>query len=277
MLATRFSQPPQAEPEYNMREVPRCPRDLEGSVVVAIKDRQQWFDMQAEILLICNEAKERRRLACPGDLGCAHSSKPLAMEYIADRIDTDDPIWGFVVREKQTGALQGFIEMTTFTTWHHSFRWDSLCVEAGLRSTDDESEIVYDTPEELKIANWHKQRRLDSDGSLSRALEEELRDGDPAASGGGAIWPHVAELSLIGALGCGRFLLQLVLDYLEYTQDHQYRWVVLQATEVSICDCGPISAVPATYVLVFSVLVGFCSVLRVPWLRKSWCRVFGWL
>ena len=259
MLATRFSQPPVAEPAYDMRAVPRARRGLTGSVVQRIVDnRETWSQMQAEILLLCNEAKERRRRAFPADLGCAHSSKPLAMEYIADRIDTDDPIWGFAVRHQQSGALQGFVSMTTFTTWHHSFRWDSLCLEAGTRDTDGAAEekqqqqqqqlgdcagdggVVGDigtsmTPEEAAVAEWHRTRKLDEDGSLSRELEAELRHGDPAAAGGGTVWPHVAELSLIGALGCGRFLLQLVIDYLENpTEEHGYRFIVLQATEVSL-------------------------------------------
>ena len=55
------------------------------------------------------------------------------MEYIADRVDTDDPVWGFTVRERATGVLQGFVTMTTFTTWHSSFQWDSLSIEAGVR------------------------------------------------------------------------------------------------------------------------------------------------
>jgi hypothetical protein len=235
MLATRFSQPPVAEPAYDMRSVPRATRDLKGSVVQRISDRAAWLEMQAEILLICNEAKERRRRQFPDDLGCAHSSKPLAMEYIADRIDTDDPIWGFTVRDRATGALQGFVSLTTWTTWHHSFRWDSLCVEAELRDEDDDDDAAYDSAEDAALAKWHRERVRDQDGSLSRDLESELRDGDHAAAGGGAVWPHVAELSLIGALGCGQFLVQLVIDELENSpNDHGYRYIVLQATEVRI-------------------------------------------
>jgi hypothetical protein len=122
---------------------------LEGSVVQRVDGREQFLNMQAELLLICNEAKERRRRQHPEDVGCAHSSKPLAMEYIADRLDTDDPVWGFAVREKETGCLQGFVTLTTFTTWHHSFRWDSLCMEAGLR---DEHNIDKDSTELEKVS-----------------------------------------------------------------------------------------------------------------------------
>ena len=38
------------------------------------------------MLLVCDQAKERRRKTHPKDRGCAHSSKPLALEYIADRL-----------------------------------------------------------------------------------------------------------------------------------------------------------------------------------------------
>ena len=44
--------------------------------------------MLAELLLVCDQAKERRRKAHPEDRGCSHSSKPLALEYIADRSST---------------------------------------------------------------------------------------------------------------------------------------------------------------------------------------------
>ena len=272
MLATRFSQPPMAEPSYDMRHVPRASRGLQGSVVHRIdNDRSVWSKLQPEMLLLCNEAKERRRRRFPDELGCRGSAKPLSMEYIADRIDTDDPTWGYAVRHRPTGALQGFVLMTTFTTWHSSFRWDSLCLEAGLREPDDDEEddddvigsttnssgggggsggggrvckdddgfeddessaAAKEEEERAALVRWHRARLVDANGSLSRALESELRDGDPTAGGGGNVWPHVAELSLIGALGCGRFLLQLVIDDLQNRTDHPYKFIVLQATEV---------------------------------------------
>lgn len=51
------------------------------------------------------------------------SGLPLA--YIADRMDIDDPLWGYQVRCSKTGWLQGFITLTTFTTWTHFFEWNS--------------------------------------------------------------------------------------------------------------------------------------------------------
>ena len=46
-------------------------------------------------------------------------NKPLSLEYMADRLDTDDPLWGYTARRRgsEAGQLQGFVTVTTFTTW----------------------------------------------------------------------------------------------------------------------------------------------------------------
>ena len=36
------------------------------------------------------------------------------------------------VRDKENGWLRGFITVTTFTTWHNDFRWDSLAPQSGM-------------------------------------------------------------------------------------------------------------------------------------------------
>jgi hypothetical protein len=41
---------------------------------------------------------------------------------------------------------------------------------------------------------------------LSAELMQEVFAGDP--DGEGVVWPRVAEISLLGALGCGRWLVQ---------------------------------------------------------------------
>ena len=111
------------------------------------------------MLLLCNEAANRQarknssKKKADAD---GVQSKPLGLEYIADRyesshdipkrmirsmlslvaasafprsdsacwsrLDTDDPIFGYMVRTKQEGWLQGFITLTTFTTWHEDFQ-----------------------------------------------------------------------------------------------------------------------------------------------------------
>ena len=49
------------EPAYCMGFVPRCARDLSGSVVQKITSRDAWLGMLGEIVQLCNEAKERQR------------------------------------------------------------------------------------------------------------------------------------------------------------------------------------------------------------------------
>ena len=74
-------------------------------------------------------------------------------------------------------------------------------------------------------------RRRDPSGDLAAALEATVRDGDP--DGEGVVWPHVAEVSLLGGLGCGRALLVLVVDELE-APDSPYDFLVMQATENAV-------------------------------------------
>ena len=53
---------------------------------------------------------------------------------------------------------------------------------------------------------------MDCDGELAEGLERQMRDGDIRREG--VIWPHVAEISLLGGLGCGSKLIDLVLGEL---------------------------------------------------------------
>ena len=66
-----------------------------------------------------NEAV-RRRASTARD-----ASKPLSLEYMADRLDIDDPLHGYLAVAREEGWLQGFVTYTTWTTWHRDFRWDS--------------------------------------------------------------------------------------------------------------------------------------------------------
>ena len=67
---------------------------------------------------------------------------------------------------------------------------------------------------------WHAKRLKDSDGSLAREMEQELRDGDPKLEG--IIWPHIAEISLMGGLGCGSALLEGMIDEMERDENSPY-------------------------------------------------------
>lgn len=61
-----------------------------------------WSRNLSELLLLCNEAAARSAKRHPGD---SHKkkdadgvqTKPLGLEYMADRLETDDPIWGYMV------------------------------------------------------------------------------------------------------------------------------------------------------------------------------------
>jgi hypothetical protein len=118
-------------------------------------------------------------------------------------------------RTAEGGWLQGFITVTNFTTWQRYFAWDSLVHEAGvLDDADDEDERVCDVT-----------------GELSKELAASVHDGDPG--GEGVVWPHTAEISLLGGLGCGGTLLKLVLEEMEQPSS-PYNHVILQASENSV-------------------------------------------
>jgi len=219
--AHRRPQSPLRQPQYLMKDVPKCARDCSGSQVQEIRDRDHFKEAMAEMVLLCTEAMRR------SDVNRC-SSKPLSLEYIADRLDVDDPCFGYVIRSKE-GMLQGFITVTTFTNWQRSFRWDSLH-EIAFYYDDSDSEDEDDV-----IKGPQKQRKVDRDGSLARELQQTVRLGDPYNEG--IVWPRIAEISLLGALGCGRKLVQLVVEQLEFqkaTGNANYDYIALQATDNSI-------------------------------------------
>jgi LysM domain len=164
-------------------------------------------------------------------------NKPLSLEYIADRIDIDDPCFGYLIRtchaadSRDTwrkGMLQGFITVTTFTNWQKSFRWDSLNEAAYYEDEDDDDDW---TPGEPKPPA----RKRDIDGSLARDLQNTVRCGDIHMEG--IVWPRIAEISLLGGLGCGTTLINLLIEQLETappTIMANYDYLVLQATDNSI-------------------------------------------
>ena len=117
--AHRHQSSPIAQPRYRFRDVEKCQKTLTGSVVQEIpSSRESFKEIMAEMVLLCTEAVKRSRSG-------RTASKPLSLEYIADRLDVDDPCFGYVIRS-ETGHLQGFITVTTFTNWQKTFSWDSL-------------------------------------------------------------------------------------------------------------------------------------------------------
>lgn len=156
---------------------------------------------------------------------------------MADRLDVDDPFFGFMVRTNKVpndfpvdqmdyfhkGMLQGFITVTTYTNWQKSFRWDST----------HNSAFAYDEPD-LGAKMDSNEVKWDRDGSIAAAMQNTVRCGDPWNEG--IVWPKIAEISLLGALGCGKALLSLVIERLESmqaTEKYNYDFVCLQATDNS--------------------------------------------
>lgn len=185
--AKRFAGEPLRQPIYNFRDIPRCSKDLKGSTLQEVTDRQHWKDCMAELVLLCNESMRRLHTERKASKRCY--SKPLSLEYIADRLDVDDPIFGYQIRTK--GMLQGFITVTTFTNWQKTFRWDSM----------HDSAFAYDD-EKTALQMASGERHYDKDGTLAEALQCTVRCGDPWNEG--IVWPRIAEIALLGGMGCGK-------------------------------------------------------------------------
>jgi len=210
LQARRFHGKPLLQPTYNFRDVPYCTRDLSGSTISIVTERQHLVDSIAELTLLCSEAARRKKpKTTDTSLATKKSSKPLSIEYIFDRIDTDDPLWGMMVRTDtpmslkgrvsnlksspnwKRGMLQGFITMTTFTNWQSTFRFDSLH-EMAFGQDDDVLE------DQMKAG----MRVYDKDGTFADELELCVKGGNPHLEG--IVYPRVAEVSLFGGLGCGK-------------------------------------------------------------------------
>lgn len=97
-MATRRNLEPLLLPPYDFEQVPMAQRDLQNSVVVKLSKREKWLSHLSSMLILCNEAAYRRtKKLPPGTVEHGSTAKPLGLEYMADRIDTDDPLWGYQV------------------------------------------------------------------------------------------------------------------------------------------------------------------------------------
>ena len=230
--AHRHQSSPIGQPRYRFQDVEKCQKSLTGSVVQEIPDSRESFkEIMAEMVLLCTEAVKRNRSG-------RTASKPLSLEYIADRLDVDDPCFGYLVRS-ETGHLQGFITVTTFTNWQKGFIWDSLqemsfyyddaCGDASNDDSspskgDEENQSAFEpnysgeaddnskctkkkvTPRTAAFKTPSKQARqptkrkriIDEDGSLAKELEKTVHLGDPYNEG--IVWPRIAEISLVSML-----------------------------------------------------------------------------
>jgi hypothetical protein len=179
------------------------------SVLWRPADRTQWEDTVSEMTALCTSAAIRRHKAMRTTSKTFHA--PLSRDYIRDRVDIDDPLNGYQVRHKTGGWLQGFIIWTNFTTWTHNFHWDSRHPMSGF------------------YADTHGNTKVDADGLLAQALEAEHRSGNPLVEG--VIFPSIAEIGLVGGIGCGEYLLRMALE--DIRSANSYKFVVLQATDQS--------------------------------------------
>lgn len=180
------------------------------SVIWAPKSRFDWEDSIDEMVAVCTAAAWHKHISLPHKIRRkAEFNTPISRIYIQDRIQIDDPLRGYQIRHKAGGWLQGFVMMTNFTTWTHYFKWDSHHSANGI--------------------DHKKCQGLNDDGIFAKELEGQVRSGDPLAEG--VVWPTIAEISLVGALGCGEYLLQMALD--DISRRGCYEYAVLEATETS--------------------------------------------
>jgi hypothetical protein len=181
------------------------------TVVWVPSKRSEWEDSVSEMTAVCTSAAIRRYMIdMESSSNCAKPfHAPLSREYIRDRVDIDDPLRGFQLRHRDGGWLQGFVLWTNFTTWTHYFKWDSLHPESGFSvGTSGKADVT---------------------GELADELEMQPRSGDPR--GEGVVFEGIAELALLGGLGCGEILLRMALESIMRTC--KYKYLVLQATDSS--------------------------------------------
>ena len=145
---------------------------------------------------------------------------PLSQAFIKDRVQIDDPLRGYQIRHATGGWLQGFLTWTNFTVWTLDFQWNSNHPASGLLEQDG-------------IAEAHTHAH--DDGTLSKELQA-LPRGEQDPLDGGTVLKQIAEISLLGGLGCGELLLRKAIEDIRNSKDSDnlnYKYIVLQATEGS--------------------------------------------
>ena len=125
------------ETRYDFSAVPNTSADLADSALLRPSSRRQWFSCIQELESLAQESLDRRAQR----LG-VNTPSGLPLAYIADRMDIDDPLWGYQVRCAKTGWLQGFVTLTTFTTWTHFFEWNSTHPCSGMAAARVANSLV---------------------------------------------------------------------------------------------------------------------------------------
>lgn len=224
---------------------------LQESVLWIPSSREEWEECVSEMKAACTSAAFRRWskafineyhnsirnnnctnnnnskhsiIAANASSSSPHSNKtmasfqpPLSQAFIKDRIRIDDPLRGYQIRHAEGGWLQGFLVWTNFTVWTLDFQWNSNHPSCGLQHHAIESESRSVT---------------DDDGTLSTELQA-LPRGAQDPFDGGIVLKQVAEISLLGGLGCGELLLRKAIEDIRKSENNNYKYVVMQATEGS--------------------------------------------
>ncbi|KAJ1451678.1 hypothetical protein M885DRAFT_529095 [Pelagophyceae sp. CCMP2097] len=208
-----------------------------GSVVSAIEGREAWLGLLPEMVAVCNEAA--RRAALRRDASARLYDEPLSADYVYERVAlAEGEPRGLVAREAgENGRLQGFVVVVDFCTFSKTLRWDSRHV-AALAGTFDWShgaaqarrrascpprgttaaECLAAAEKLAKVSADHElRRRVDVTGELADCLAAEASRAcgpNPMSEvyGEQQVWPGVAEVALLGGLGCGGRLLRLALE-----------------------------------------------------------------
>lgn len=224
---------------------------FQESVLWIPSSRQEWEDCVSEMKAVCTSAAFRRwskvvmtefenNNGCIGDVdGNNKHAKtdanpfssspslnatptsfqpPLSQAFIKDRIQIDDPLRGYQIRHAKGGWLQGFLVWTNFTVWTQDFQWNSKHPCSGLLHDIEEGRSA-----------------VDDDGKFSKELQT-LPRGVQDPVDGGIVLEQVAEISLLGGLGCGEVLFRKTIEDIRKSKSNNncdYKFVVLQATEGS--------------------------------------------
>ena len=195
-------------------DIPYSLKDLSESETKEVSDRKDWLSLCPKLVMVCNEAARRATLR--SNPAADRFDKPLSETYIKERLQLGFPLRGHTIWTKQKDkrspiGLQGFVVTTNFITWKQTLRFCMDSPAAGL------------TPIDKDIHIW-------DDGSITQSMKEVPRFGE--VSDKGIVFSRVAEIALLGGLGCGSSLLRKALQDLQETGE--YDFVLLQATKNAI-------------------------------------------
>lgn len=173
-------------------------------VLVRVRSRKRWKTSLVELVSLCSEAQRQRTLRRNSDARTFNA--PISKQFTEDTIELMQPLFGWMLRKSADGELKGFLLCTTFTTW------------VG--------------PQHLRWIEKGKER------TLAARLNGTKRHGAPLTTG--VVWPRIAEVSLVGGLGCGKVLMHELMrrlkrgDIVSSTDKKPYRYIALQATKNAV-------------------------------------------